>query len=187
MTNNQMKKSNLILLIAFGLLVLLSISYQVSVHRHIVKGNEKAKESFAIQERSLPSFSQLEVSGCIKVLLTQEQKATLKIKAPENALDSITTHVRNNKLLIAKNVRIYGKDTVTIEISNPNLKELSLKEGAFLKGMNIISGDSLVVTVQGKSILNLQLAYQVVQCKKDKVSMVQLQGATTKINFSTTE
>lgn len=187
MTNNQMKKSNLILLIAFGLLILLSISYQLTVHRYIVEGNDKAIGRFAVQDRSLPAFTQLEVSGSIKVLLTQEQNTTLKVKAPENAMDSIKTLVRNNKLLIEKNISIYGKDTVTIIISNPNLKELSLKDGAFLKGMNVISGDSLYVTVKGKSKLALQLAYQVVQCQKDQVSLVQLQGATTKINFLTTE
>jgi len=187
MTNIQMKKSNLILLIALGVLFLLTISFQLSVHGHIKKGKIEGVGVFISQNRDITSFTGLEVTGNIKVLFTQDTKTSLKIQAPKSAMDSIKTFVEYNTLRITKNIKTHGKDTVTVFISNPELKELTLQSKAFLNGMNLISGDTLNLTIKGKSKLNIHLDYNLINCKKDQESILDLKGDTKKINFSTLE
>ena len=187
MTNIQMKKSNLILLFAFAVLVLLTLSFQLSVHGYVVKGENKDIGAFIDQDRSLPPYTAMNVSGNIKVLFTQDQRASLLVRAPKNAMDSVKTIVKDNELQIHKNIRVYGTDTITIVISNPKLEAVALDTNAHLNGMNTISGDSLSLTVKGKSKLSMQLAYRLVHCTKDKASQINLQGDTRKINFITTE
>ena len=182
-----MKKSNLILLIGFAVLVLLTMSFQLSVHRYIVKGKKEGIGAFIDQNRSLPPYSKIEISGNIKVLFTQEHKASLKVKAPESVMDSIMTMVKNNKLFIDKKVDIYGSDTITILISNPTLEELILNSKASLEGTNMISGDQLNLNMKGRSELTIQLTYNLINCTKEPESILNLQGDTRKINFLTTE
>lgn len=187
MTSIQMKKSNLIILISLGILFLLTISFQLSVHSHIKKGKIDGVRAFISQNRDIASFERLEVTGNIKVLFKQDTITSLKIEAPKNAIDSIKTIIENNTLNVYKSIKIHAKDTITIFISNPKLEELTLQSKAYLTGMNLISGDTLDLSIKGKSKLNIHLDYNLINCNKDQESILNLKGDTKKINFSTLE
>lgn len=182
-----MKKSNLIILISLGILFLLTISFQLSVHSHIKKGEIEGVGLFVSQNRELASFSKLEVTGKIKILFRQDTITFLKIDAPKSIMDSIKTEVKNNQLRIYKSIKKQGKDTITIFISNPTVKEITLESRAFLDGMNLISGDSLNLNIREKSKLRVNLNYDLINCTKDQTSILNLKGDTKKINFSTME
>lgn len=187
MTNNQMKKSNLIVIAALGVLFLLTISFQLTVHNHIKKGEVKKVGVFISQDRNLEAFSKLEVTGNIKVLFAQDSLSLLKIEAPENAIDSIKTTVKNGKLGISKGIKISEKDTIRVFVTNPQLEELTVASGARFKGTTVISGKKLNLKITGKSKVNINLSYNLINCQKSQKSILDLEGDTKKINFSTTE
>ncbi|MDT0605510.1 GIN domain-containing protein [Croceitalea rosinachiae] len=182
-----MKKSNLIILISLGILFLLTISFQLSVHNHIKKGEIEGVGLFVSQNRDLASFSKLEVTGKFKVLFRQDTITSLKIDAPKSTMDSIKTEVKNNQLRIYKSIKTHAKDTITVFISNPELEDLTIQSKAYLSSMNLISGDTISLSIKGKSKLNIHLDYNHINCTKDQTSILNLKGDTQKINFSTME
>ena len=109
-TNTRMKKSNLILLCALGMAIFFSLVFQLTVHSNVRKGksNEVAVKTMS-ESRDIPYFDKIVVKNRIKVIFRQNDTSSVLVEAPNYIIDSISTTVTNNELILAGEQKIKEK------------------------------------------------------------------------------
>ena len=68
----KMKKSNIILIVAFAVLALFFLAFQLTFHTYVKKGEASGIGDFVSEERTLVPFTKLKVNREVKVRYTQD-------------------------------------------------------------------------------------------------------------------
>ncbi len=135
----------------------------------------KGNKNVIKEERSVGSFTGIEVGGAFNVYLTQEDKSTLFIEADDNLMDQITTEVINNILEIgSKNIRNATK--LNIFISTPAIESLDISGAATIKSENTLQSETLSIDASGASRADLKLSVTELIIDASGASHVNLAG-----------
>ncbi len=178
-----MKRSNLILLGVLGAIFLYFTVLQFSTHNYVRKGVIEEAGVVISKIRSLPSFRSIDVRDNIRVYFKQDSLTQVTIKAPENFTPYIKTKVDQGSLLIEKTKSINTDDTIKVFISSHYLDSVKVHSAASFKTIGVITGKELVLEFRGESTGDLEITYDLVQCKKSSDATITLKGNSKKINF----
>lgn len=124
--------------------------------------------TLALLDLSTPLFAQknnLDVSGvkrielglACKVTLVQADKPSIDITGDEDALEDVHTRLRGDRLEIYNNKHHQHKDDISIIISFPDLKELSLTGVVDIETPNQVKFDDLKIEASGVADLDINL------------------------------
>ncbi|WP_339141436.1 GIN domain-containing protein [Croceitalea sp. MTPC5] len=182
-----MKKSNSILIVAFAVLALFFLAFQLTFHTYVKKGEASGIGTYVSIERSLTSFTKLKVRDEVMVHYTQDTLTQLKVEAPKHLLDSLKTNVENNELTITIGEARVGNDSILLYINNHQLKTLEIGTEAYFESMDTLLGKALQLTVQDKGIAKLNLSYDSIHCRIAPDSEVVFKGTLKNIDFSNLE
>ncbi|MGB5819937.1 MAG: DUF2807 domain-containing protein, partial [Saonia sp.] len=96
----------------------------------------------------------------------------------------ITTHIKDETLVLEKTKRMKGKDTVKVFISLKQLDALQVGSKASAETMGAITGAHLELQFNDDSIGKLELSYTSVTCKAASGASVKIKGNSAEIDFS---
>ncbi|MFC6996470.1 head GIN domain-containing protein [Rufibacter roseus] len=141
---------------AFSLVILLLTFFSVStlVNAQTVEGNGK----ITTQNRTVPAFTGLKITGGFEVVLTQGNKESLKLEAEENTMSHIETEVSNGILNI-KTKGVKNAKKLKVYVTVRDLQSLELSGGIKLASTNTITANKLNLELAGG--INLEMAIQV--------------------------
>ncbi len=180
-----MKKSNVMLLIAFGLMLTFFLALQVAMKKRMDSGDLGEEPiTFITHERSISDYASITVSHSIHVSFKQDSVKRISVMAADDLIGSITTEVNNTTLTIQKTDRVTKNDSVVVEIAHPYLDGITADTGASVESIGVISGKNLKLNFQANTIGRLQLSYDDVQCKLSSEADVKITGDSRNINFS---
>jgi hypothetical protein len=103
----------------------------------------------ATQAREVAPFSSVELAGGNNVVIRVGEKQSVVVKADDNLLNRVTTHVKSGALVIGNTPgSLEAKSPMSVEVNVPSLNALALSGG----GNIMVSGiktESLTVTLSG--------------------------------------
>ena len=150
-----------------GLIILTGLS----AFAQSTKGNKNVVK----EERSVGSFTGIEVGGAFNVFLTQENKNTLFIEADENLMEQITTEVNSGILEISsRNIRNATK--LNIYISVPTLNSLDISGASTVKSENTLQSETFRIIASGASHADLTLSTTNLETEASGASNLFLSG-----------
>ncbi|MFP4472208.1 MAG: GIN domain-containing protein [Bacteroidota bacterium] len=153
------------------LLAILMIGQAGTLSAQRVKGNKKVVK----EERTVETFTGIDVGGAFEVFITQADKRSLIIETDENLLDNISTKVRGNVLHISSN-SIKNATRLNVYITNPEYQYLNISGAAELQSENTISETELKLVGSGASQTRLTLEADKVDAKASGAAWVKLSG-----------
>ena len=180
-----MKKSNLILLGALAAIVFFSLIFQLSVHSNVkaIKANQKPVEMIS-QIREVPAFVGINAEGNVRILFTQDSIMELKVNAPSYIVDSVQVSVSNQTLDLKVGSKLKKKDSIVVQITNPELQALNLGSDVHFETVGEVTGNHLHLKFTKNSSGNLNLSYDSLKHENNSTGTVILNGKITAIDLS---
>ncbi|WP_350285119.1 DUF2807 domain-containing protein [uncultured Croceitalea sp.] len=182
-----MKKSNIILIVAFAVLALFFLAFQLTFHTYVKKGEASGSGAYVSEERTLVPFTKLKVSSEVMVRYTQDTLTQLKVGAPKNLLDSLKIHIENDELTITMGKASIGNDSILLYIHNNQLHTLEIGSEAYFEATNTLTGKALQLHMQDESTAKLNLSYHSIHCRIAPDAEVAFKGTLKNIDFSNLE
>lgn len=154
-----------LILLSFLFLNISLLSYsQKNVNNEIIK-----------QERELPEFNEIYLTGITKVYLNQGDEQKVVVEASAKVQDRISTQVKNNKLKITS--KFNGKQKqCKIYVTVKEIKEIQISGAAFVKGIGNINAPELRIIASGASDVNLKITVDTLYTNLSGASNVILSG-----------
>lgn len=138
------------------ILAMLSVSLLTSscrrfrpVHGSGVAGTEK---------RTVVSFSKIDVSGGLKVILTQDSSSTVTVTADDNLLKYIKTEIEGNKLHVYTTRNIQSQTQVLISIGLKQLESLEASGAVEVLSVGRITTKDLDLAFSGSTNVDLDIS-----------------------------
>lgn len=130
------------------------------------------------QERNVSGFTELQVNGPFKVILTQGTSEKLMLEADNRVMEKIITEVRNGTLIIRARRGVFNLNNsgVTVYLTFINLDELELSGAANLKGTHAMKFADLEIEGSGSTIIALDLSATSLSCELSGASLLTLTG-----------
>lgn len=135
----------------------------------------KGNKNVIKEERTVGSFTHIEVGGAFNVFLTQNDKTSLLIEADENLMEHITTEVSSGVLEIgSRNIR--NATRLNIYVSTPTIESLEISGAATIKSENQLQSDDFSIDASGASRGNLDISATSIQIEASGASQLKLSG-----------
>ncbi len=184
-TNTKMKKSNLILLVALGIALFFTLVFQLSVHSNVKKAEaNKVAVEIISESRATFHFNGIVSKNRVKVIFNQSEDSKVVVEAPEYIIDSVSTFVVNQKLVIQVSEKLKKKDSILIHIDHTALNSLELNDSSHFETNGQISGENLHLEFKDESSANLNLSYDFVKYINNTEGTVNLQGEIKEIELA---
>lgn len=171
-----MKKSNLILLITLGVIIIMIISslvYLRSVfNTEILRGEGNLTEV----ERTIDHFEKIKINGNYRVYFTQDNTTQLILAADENLHEYITTEVRNRELVISSSQPIRSSNDITLHLSSPELTALEASASAHFYTENPLQANDFRLLANAGSTVNMEGNFGSFSATQNAGSRVNLSG-----------
>jgi hypothetical protein len=154
-----MKTSQIFKLIAVPLLMVL-ITLQL-------QGQIKGDGNLIKQERNVPSFTSLDVSSGIDVIVTQGSKQSVVIQAEQNLQELIITEVSGSTLYIyvKKGTNIWQSKGMDAYITVTGLQSVNVSGGGDIESQSMIKADNIALNISGGGDLSFEIDAAGTSCK----------------------
>ena len=130
------------------------------------------------EPRQVAEFHGVEARGSLKVLVTQDTPASVKVEADDNLLPILTTEVKDGILVLDAKRNYSTNNPVTVEVTVPVLDSLALGGSGSLTVQGELETKDLTVAVGGSGELTADGKFENVRCDLGGTGRVVLAGAT---------
>lgn len=137
------------------------------------------------QDRPTGSFTGIEISSAIKVVLTQGNTEKLTLEGDDDILQRVITETRGNKLIIKLKEGTYNKSSqeVTAYLTFKTLSSIELSGAVNLNGTNEMNFNDLEFECSGATKINLHLNASKLDCDFSGASNLSLEGSAQLLNI----
>jgi hypothetical protein len=118
---------------------------------------ERGNGHIKSEDRSLPTFNSIEVSGAYEILITQGTPQKVTVEADENLLSLIKTEVKGDELSIYDKEPMHSSRSLKIYITVADLKKIDISGSCDLKSQGKITTEDLVLEISGSADTHLDL------------------------------
>jgi hypothetical protein len=137
------------------------------------------------ETRSLNTFSTLEISGNINVILTSDSSYDVVVEAGEHLLKKIKTEVSGTRLLVRNDnscnwVRSY-KNPLNVYVGIKNIDDIFQYSPELLSTEKLLIKDTLIVHLYSNGSVNLDLDSKSIWLDMDFLGDCRLRGKTKKM------
>lgn len=176
-----MKKSNLILLVALGVVIITIITGIFFVKSQLFAEITRGDGNIVQTTRDIPTFEKIKIKGRYNVYYTQESPQELIIFADENLQEFIRTEVRNNELHIESSQPIRSGSELRIELSNDFIThvEASASAGFFTTGGMVLP--LLHLTANAGSNIDVEGIFETLFATQNAGANLKVKGETEKL------
>jgi hypothetical protein len=174
-----MKKSNFLLLIAFGIIVSLSVAGMIYVRFfgiapvETVKGNNDP----GIETRVVRDFRILKVRDDVRVIIEQGD-FEVRLEGESNLLPHLLTEIQQDALVISRKqgVRLKPNTPLQVVVRLPSLEILEIRDAASVSSAGTLHGKHLRLELTGAPRAELLLDLDALSCKGTGAPEITLSG-----------
>ena len=167
-------------LIIFSLLLLASTGLMGScIDITGVKGDGHVVK----EDRSVSSFTSLEVSGAFNVYLYQGNAEKLTVEADQNLMQHIKTEVKADRLKIYTDEDIKKATKLNIYLTFEELEMMSISGAVSVEGEDLMHFDELYLDGSGASEITLNLEAAELKTDFSGASEIELSGEAKSVRF----
>jgi hypothetical protein len=138
------------------------------------------------ENREVPAFTKLDISGGFKINLKQDSSNIISITADEKFMKYIRTEVSGNKLRIHTRKNFCGEHAIRVNLSINRLEEIKGSGAVELASEGRINTQNLKMQFSGASKIDLDLSAANVSTEASGATEIALKGqaASHKVNVS---
>jgi hypothetical protein len=130
-----------------------ALLYELDVLGNSSNSGSEGSGIAASQVREVPPFSSVELAGGNNVVIRAGEQQSVVVKADDNLLNRVTTHVKSGALVIGNTPgSLTARSPMSVEVSVPSLNALVLTGSGNIM-VNGIKTESLTVTLSGSGNL----------------------------------
>lgn len=178
-----MKKSNLILLSALGVIILTIIIgmffLKANLFAAVVHGDGNIVES----TRDISSFEKIKIRGKYNVYYTQQSASHLIVLADENLQELIRTEVKNNELHIESIEPLRSGSEMRIELSNDFITHVETSASAGFFTTQPLTLPLLHLTANAGSTIDIEGVFESLFAYQNAGSRLKLEGETQELEI----
>lgn len=139
-----------------GLVIIVLLVAGCSRNESVV-GNDQITGSGRLvsQQRTVGTFSGIQVTNFAKVIVKQDTVESLRIEADDNIIDRVMTSASNGILVVGLRDGSYNNVTVNVFASMKNIKRLESTGTADFSSSNSIQTDSIICKIKGAGSITL--------------------------------
>lgn len=126
------------------------------------------------QIRPVSSFTEIVVSGALKVEYTNSDSSSLSVKAKDHDMKNVETEIKNGVLYVSNKGQVNAE--VVVSVKNPSLKSIRISGASEFSNKGTYSVTNLEVSSSGSSELRLLLNCKSVSCQQSGASKIRLSG-----------
>ncbi len=146
---------------------------------------QKGNGNIITQERSIPSFESLKVSGSFNVQMISSMEGKLSISTDENLLESIITEVKDDVLIIRNKNKHYLKTSrskaIIIKVPLADVNNVKLSGSGKIHADSAIIVDDFKASSAGSGKINLSVKATSVSAQLSGSGKIILKGSATSI------
>jgi hypothetical protein len=131
------------------------------------------------QDRPIGSFTGIEISSALKVVLTQGNTEKLTLEGDDEILQRVITEIKGNTLIIRLKEGTYNKShqDVTAYLTFKTLSKIDLSGAVKLSGTNAMKFDNLEFDCSGATKIDLNLTAVKLDADFSGASSLKLEGS----------
>lgn len=137
---------------------------------------EKGNGAIQKEERSINSFSEIEVSGAYNIILSQDSVTSLMVETDSNLLDFIITRNEGSKLIIENNESLSPSKETNIYISTPNINAINISGASDIKSVGHVYTERMLIVMSGASEIKLNLTAKDLSFEVSGAAILKLSG-----------
>jgi len=177
-----MKKSNILLLSALGLTMVVILAGAIFLRLNVLRPAVTGDNNIISQSRSLSAFSSINVTGPFVVSFTQGPSQEVTVEADQNLMDKVITKVEGQELKVYSSEHIYS-NKLRLTIQLPHIVKLSLGSGAKFRTLSPIKQDSLFVLTEAGSDAELQGNFTYIDVIANSGSDIDVSGTAQELKI----
>ncbi|WP_396212243.1 head GIN domain-containing protein [Flavobacterium sp.] len=154
-----------------------SCQYKIDLGNGIDGNGNVQTETRTITE----TFTKVDVSRGIDVVLEQANAVKIEVEADENLLKHITTKVQNGVLKVTSDEHIDNAEMMTVRISMPTITIIETTSGASITGKNTLKGTNLKVKTSSGSEIQATVEFDEISCESTSGSNIDVAGKALKL------
>ncbi len=177
-----MKKSNILLLSALGVIIIAIIAGVFALRTQLFAEITHGDGNIVQSTRELASFEKIKINGRYNVYYTQQSPQELIVFADENLQEYIRTEVRNNKLYIESSQPIRSGSELRIELSNNTLTHVEASASAGFFTTTGIVLPLLHLTANAGSTIDVEGIFETLFANQNAGANLKIRGKTQKLH-----
>lgn len=177
-----MKKSNILLLSALGLTMLVILAGAIFLRVNVLRPAVTGDNNIISQTRSLSTFSSINVTGPFVVSFTQGPSQEVTVEADQNLIDKVITKVEGQELKVYPSEHIYS-NKLRLTIQLPRIVKLSLGSGAKFRTLSPIKQDSLYILTEAGSDAEIQGSFTFLDLLAKSGSDIDVSGTAQELKI----
>lgn len=143
----------------------------------------KGADTITSETRTVANFHKMEMSGGYDVVLTQSATTSVRVEAPANVLESISTEVKDGTLYIKKNTNtskgtkcVNTSKSIKVYVSTASLDALKASGAVSVKGTNKFSSERFELTLSGAGEVDMELDTKLMNTKVSGAGELKIRG-----------
>lgn len=152
-----MKKSNLILLTAFIVIILTLVIVMIFIRSDLKKGFHLGNGDITEKYIAVEDFDKIKVRGNYKVLFTQDSIIELKVITDSNLQEYIRAEIKRGELIIESLEPVMSNEDILVELSNASISSIEVSGSArfqttnklFLTKLRVVANAGARIEIEG--------------------------------------
>ncbi len=146
---------------------------------------EKGNGKMTTEVRNIKeSFSSIDVSSAIEVVLEQSSDKFVTVEAESNLQKLIDTKVENGVLIIEPKESINATKTIKVTIRMPKIEGLDASSGSAIKGIGTFKGDAISIDASSAAEVEVKLEYDDIILDASSSGNINTKGIALKLETS---
>lgn len=110
-----------------------------------------------VQTRNHTAYAGIDLRMNAKVYYTQAPAYSVEVRAQQNILDVLQTHVDNGRLVIKfkNDIRVRRHEDIVVNVSGPNLESLRISGSGRIVSPNLVDASNLEMDISGSGDIEM--------------------------------
>jgi hypothetical protein len=135
------------------------------------------------QERTVPAFNAIRISGAFDLILSQGPTQSVTVKADENLMPIIRTEVKGDELIIENTKPIHNSHEMKVYVIVKELKKIDISGAVDMETAGKLTLDELTIDGSGASDSKMELDVRKLDIDCSGGSKLKFSGTATNVKM----
>lgn len=144
---------------------------------------ERGNGNVIKQERSVPAFKAIRISGAFDIILSQGTTQSIIVEADDNLMSIIKTEVKGEELIIENTKPIHNSRSLKVYVTFKELKKIDISGAVDLETSGKLTMDELSIDGSGASDSKMELDVKKLDIDCSGGSKLKFSGTATNVTM----
>lgn len=166
-------------------LILLFLTLTIFLNSCISTFSKKNAGNIKEEIRSVSFYSNIDIKGICKIVLTNEQQGKIMVKAGEKIISDIQINTNGDRLCISlEHLNDYNLSETTFFVPFEKVKNITIDGIADLTSNSALDGNDISIHLEGNNNVSLELNTLNCNITTDGCNNLKLKGSSEKFSLS---